>query len=109
MTKMVPITELASVIRSKNAGPFELTMDIIFKDQESFELVRKSEVINCDTISRLYQLDPSRILVLEPFEKALSYKITIVRPVDSGSTYERDTYGAAQHAPLLMIKVPLSD
>ena len=31
----VPIWELAEVIRSKNAGPYELTFDIIFKDAET--------------------------------------------------------------------------
>ena len=30
------LTELASVIRSKNSGPYELTFDVIFKDFETF-------------------------------------------------------------------------
>ena len=35
------ILEAAKVIRSKNAGPFELTFDIIFKDREYFELLSR--------------------------------------------------------------------
>ena len=31
------IRELAQVIRSKNSGPFELTLDIIFKDFETYK------------------------------------------------------------------------
>ena len=31
------LKDVASVIRSKNAGPFELTLDVLLKDQEMFE------------------------------------------------------------------------
>jgi hypothetical protein len=37
MTKKVSIIDLVKIIRSKNAGPFELTFDIIFKDKETYE------------------------------------------------------------------------
>ena len=40
------LTELARVIRSKNAGPFELTFDIIFKDAESYERARQSGIFS---------------------------------------------------------------
>lgn len=30
------IQDVASVIRSKNSGPYELTLDIIFKDWDIF-------------------------------------------------------------------------
>ena len=45
MTKEVSIIDLVKVIRSKNAGPFELTFDIIFKDKLTYEKVKKSKVI----------------------------------------------------------------
>jgi hypothetical protein len=34
--KEAPITDLAAVIRSKNAGPFELTLDILFKEEKHY-------------------------------------------------------------------------
>ena len=34
-----PLREIAKVIRSKNAGPFEITLDIVFKTKEDFESV----------------------------------------------------------------------
>lgn len=37
------LTDVASVIRSKNSGPYELTFDVIFKDYEMYE-DRKSVV-----------------------------------------------------------------
>ena len=36
------ILQLATVIRSKNAGPFELTFDILFDDPEKYALVKRS-------------------------------------------------------------------
>jgi hypothetical protein len=30
------------VVRSKNAGPFEITLDIIFKTKEDFEASRRA-------------------------------------------------------------------
>jgi len=51
MTKEVSIIDLASVIRSKNAGPFELTFDIIFKDKETYEKVKKTKVITKELIA----------------------------------------------------------
>ena len=36
------LTDVASVIRSKNSGPYELTFDIIFKD---FEMYQKNKEI----------------------------------------------------------------
>lgn len=39
MTKLVDIT---NIIRSKNSGPYELTMDIMFKTLQDYENVCSS-------------------------------------------------------------------
>ena len=39
----VRLTDAARVIRSKNSGPFELTLDILFKDRRYFDLARRSQ------------------------------------------------------------------
>jgi hypothetical protein len=36
------LKDLATVIRSKNASPFVLTIDIFFDDDEKYNLVKKS-------------------------------------------------------------------
>ncbi len=35
------IVSLAQVIRSKNAGPYELVLDILFKTKENYERVKE--------------------------------------------------------------------
>lgn len=78
----VPLIELAEVIRSKNSGPYELTMDIIFKDFDSYEKVKGQKVINEDLISRLYQIPKEDISSIINFDPAKAIKITIKRPVN---------------------------
>ena len=43
---MTVLSEIAEVIRSKNAGPFVVTFDIFFKDQADFEAVRGTGLID---------------------------------------------------------------
>ena len=100
----VTLKEVANVIRSKNAGPFELTLDVLLKDSEMFERIRKADVINKATIARLYQISEEDVIsiVYFPNAKAIkAIKATIVRPLPSGALGERDVYGAQQHAPLV--------
>lgn len=107
--KYKPITELAGVIRSKNAGPFELTFDIIFNDFTQYEYVKNTGVINRQLISKLYKIPESEIVSFVEYDPAKAIKITIVRPKPAGSTGETDVYGSQQHAPLLGIKIPWED
>ena len=98
---MVRLRDIASVIRSKNAGPFELTLDILLKDDETFELLRKANVINPSSIAKLYRIPESDVIGIVYFPNARAIKATIVRPCASGALQERDVYGAQQHGPLV--------
>ena len=98
---MVRLRDIASVIRSKNAGPFELTLDILLKDDETFELLRKANVINPSSIAKLYRIPESDVIGIVYFPNARAIKATIVRPCSSGALQERDVYGAQQHGPLV--------
>ena len=95
------LTDLASVIRSKNSGPYELTLDIIFNDYEGFEKIKQGGFISTDLICSLYNLTPDQIVNIIAFEPAKAIKATIKRPLCSGDLGETDVYGAQQHAPLL--------
>lgn len=92
------VKDVALVIRSKNAGPYELTFDLMFPDEETYDEVRKS--ITKAKIAQLYKIDESEVLSLVHFAPAHAIKITIVRPRASGDLGETDVYGAQQHAPL---------
>lgn len=102
---MQPLFELAKVLRSKNAGPFELTLDILFDCEETYRKVKDSGVISEETICRLYSISDKDVRHLVFYDQALGIKITISREVSSGSAGDRDVYGAQQHAPLMNLLI----
>ena len=104
---MIKLTEITDVIRSKNAGPYELTFDIMFTTQEWYEKVAKAGVINKDVICKLYKIKEEDVLSLVEFAPAKAIKATIRRPISSGAIGETDVYGAQQHAPLLSLEFDL--
>lgn len=101
MTKLVDVT---NIIRSKNSGPYELTMDIMFKSIEDFEDACSKKIINEELICELYKIKKEDIINIIEFKPANAIKITIKRPIASGDLGETDVYGAQQHAPLLSVE-----
>jgi hypothetical protein len=99
------IGSLAKVVRSKNAGPFELTFDIMFDDPAAYERVKKSGAINAQTVAGIYRVRLDDVLVCRPYDPAVAFKITIRRPVGSGDITDRDVYGCQQHVPLMEIAI----
>jgi len=101
------LTDIAAIIRSKNAGPYELTLDILFKTREWYEKARDAKAIDEPLVCALYGITPDKIINIITFDPANAIKVTIVRPLCSGDLGETDVYGAQQHAPLLSIVLDL--
>ncbi len=109
MSGTVPLKDLAKVIRSKNAGPYELTFDVMFTEPAVYAHVRDSGVLTRARMAELYQIDDADISYCNFFEPALAFKFTLIRQIaqgSQGSVGERDTFGAQQHAPLLDVQIP---
>ena len=77
--RTVPLSELADIIRSKNAGPFRITFDILFSDPARYRLVRDSHAL---TASRGQSLRdrPSEITSFYEVDMASAIKVTLRRP-----------------------------
>jgi hypothetical protein len=105
----VSLPEMADVIRSKNAGPYELTLDILFKNEKDYLYVKKINFFNAELISQLYGITTHKITRIIYFDPAWAVKITLIRPLVSGSIGDTDVYGAQQHAPLLVLKIPIPE
>jgi hypothetical protein len=102
----VPLREVARVIRSKNSGPYELTLDVIFPGEEVYRRVKAAGVFTREVVARLYGVPVEKVLKLVHYDPAFAVKATLVRPVVSGAVGETDVYGAQQHAPLLDLELP---
>ena len=102
----VPLSDIASVIRSKNAGPFLVTLDVIFDDALTYERLRDAQVISRKMIAELYRIKEDQIVGLFYNDAGRAIKITLNRRVPSGDFEDTDVYGAQQYLPLLNLEVP---
>ncbi|MEB3764867.1 MAG: DUF4387 domain-containing protein [Desulfurococcales archaeon] len=100
---MARLIDVASIIRSKNAGPFAITIDILFREKEC--AVKAYSYLTPERIASLYKENPSRIEVIL-YEPANAVKINIPRKIPAGHPGDTDVYGAQQHAPLLELEIP---
>ncbi|MGE4584697.1 MAG: DUF4387 domain-containing protein [Sphaerochaeta sp.] len=103
---MDTLVQLASMLRSKNSGPFLITLDIFFDDLATYRRVVQSNVLTEERIRTLYNLAEGQLLGIVFFEAALGIKITYRRNISSGTCGDRDVYGAQQHAPLMNLLIP---
>ena len=103
---MALIKDIAKVCKSKNAGPFDLTIDVVFDDDAMFERVRATGVLCPALFARLYGVAESDVL-FTPYPAGRAFKATLPRLVPAGEIGDTDVYGAQQHAPLLDVDIPL--
>lgn len=102
---MTTLAELAVICRSKNAGPFQLTLDIVLRDHATWRRVVESGAVTAASIGALYHVAEEDVL-LTLYESANAIKATLPRHGSAGDVGDGDVYGAQQHAPLLTIEIP---
>jgi hypothetical protein len=98
------LSDLAQVIRSKNAGPRRLTLDLMFASETDYRRVAQSPALSRERIGALYGLSPDDVSVI-PYPVGRAIKIVLARPIMAGDPGDRDVYGAQQHAPMLDIEI----
>ena len=91
--------DIAFVCRSKNAGPFQVTIDLMFSSDEDYAKVINSPNFTLEKIAELYRAEPRRVQI-KPFERILTIKVVLPRGNGSGSPLDTDVYGSQQHFPL---------
>ena len=96
--------EYTKLIRSKNAGPFELTFDIMFKERSGYDLVLKSGKLSARSVAALYGLQENEVRFFA-IEQILAFKISIPRKIFSGDVQDTDLYGGQFHGPLVRLQV----
>jgi hypothetical protein len=101
----VRLADCASLIRSKNAGPFTLTFDIIFAAAEPYERVKRAGVLTPELFADLYGVSSDEVQAFA-CDPALAFKFSIPRPHVQGDFGDGDLHGGQQYAPLLDVEVP---
>jgi hypothetical protein len=100
----VALDDLAEIVRSKNAGPFWMTLDVIFTDRTAYDWVAAQQTITARTVARLYRVDPETVQVFHlPGINVI--KASFPRPVSQGSIADPDMHSGQQHVPLAELPV----
>ncbi len=94
---MARLGDLGCRVRSKNAGPFAVTIDIFCPDEHSFATAR--EVMSGELVEDVYHLPAGSVTRFE-LDRIRVLKFSFRRPVIQGSRLDRDMH-AAQFAVLL--------
>jgi len=102
---MTTIAELCSLVRSKNAGPFVLTFDLIFTNEANYATVSRTGPITKALLARIYRQKEEDITLVY-HDQARAIKAWFPRPVFQGELRDSDCYGGQQYVPLMSISVP---
>lgn len=101
---MPRLAEVCRYVRSKNAGPFWLTVDLFFDGPESYALYRDHPAIGGDTLAPLYgvQADEVKRFAIDDLEVV---KLSFPRATPQGGAAERDMHGGQFYARLLDLRL----
>jgi hypothetical protein len=94
---------LALEVRSKNAGPFWMTLEAFMPDEESYRIA--DALITTELISALYHIAPASMQIFRIPELRV-VKVSFPRPVAQGSLHDRDMHAGQHHVPLANMVVP---
>jgi hypothetical protein len=101
---MAKVSEVCRHVRSKNAGPFWVTVDLFFDGQENFDRYSNSPTLHGESVARLCGTDSAhvrRIIVSD----LLMIKLTYPRRFPQGGVCERDMHSGQQYVRFLDLEL----
>lgn len=99
---MPELGSLVSKVRSKNAGPFWLTVDVFCGDATTFERVRRS--LRDEVVAGLFGVD-RQLLKRFDIPSLNVVKFSVPRPVVQGTRSDRDMHGAGWGSLLAELEI----
>ena len=100
------VGDIADLVRSKNAGPFWLTLDVFFPDAAAYRQVEASGVLTATRIGELYRVDPATVQLFH-LPSINVVKASFPRPTVQGSFSDTDIHAGQHHIPLAQLPVPV--
>jgi len=101
---MPKVNDVCRYIRSKNAGPFWITLDLFFTDKEAYEEFASAPHLQPKSIAALYDVDASLVKHF-PVPNLNVLKISFPRHAPQGGAMERDMHGGQQYVRLLDVEL----
>ncbi len=101
---MVKLRDVCRNIRSKNAGPFWVTIDIFFDGPESFQRYSEHDALGQEALGRIFGVDPALVKRF-PVASLDMVKLSYPRTSPQGGVLERDLHAGQQFVRLLPIEL----
>lgn len=101
---MPKVKDVCRHVRSKVAGPFWVTIDLMFDGQENYDRYAECPALSADSIATVYGVDPASVS-LYPVPNLKVLKISYPRRTPQGGVEERDLHSGQQYAYLLDLEL----
>lgn len=92
---MAELGEIVEKVRSKNAGPFWLTVDVFCGTPEAFDRVANG--LSTDRVAKAFGTDPTEMKRFD-IPSLNVVKFSLPRPAVQGTRFDRDMHGASYAA-----------
>ena len=92
--------DAAAIVRSKNAGPFAVTIDLFFADDETYRLARSSRLLTPPGVAAAYGVDVATVKGVWWDDRIRAAKVSLLRWSSSSDPLCADLFGAHLHTPL---------
>ncbi|MET7422570.1 DUF4387 family protein [Dactylosporangium sp. NPDC005555] len=102
---MTDIRSECSTFRTRNAGAFLVSSDMVFTTEEAYLRWRDSGVITAEAVAALLHVDPATVQIID-YPAANAIKVTMPRRTVAGGPDDTDLDSAAQFVPLLALRLP---
>jgi hypothetical protein len=105
------LSDLCRVLRSKNAGPYEVTIDAMFSSKINYDAIKASGILSSSNVAKAIGIAERDIVWIGFFDPAMSFKVTIPRirrgvKKSAGGFMESDIHGSQEHMGLAIMKLP---
>ncbi|MFV3075262.1 DUF4387 domain-containing protein [Niveispirillum fermenti] len=98
------LKDVCHYIRSKVAGPFWVTIDLMFDSKESFEKYSNDPALSATSIAGVYRIDPASVSHY-PVPNLNVLKISYPRRGSQGGVEERDLHSGQQYVYILDLEL----
>lgn len=117
LTSPETLTDIAPIIRSKNSGPYEITLDVVFSSLPIYNIIKAATLLSPETISGMYHLKEEEVIWCGFYDQAMAWKCTIPRRREAvvgedeivafanGGFMESDVHASQQYAGLLDLEL----
>ena len=101
---MPSVAEICRYVRSKNAGPFWITVDLFFRTRDDFDRYAGAPELSAAAVAGVFGVDAARMrrFALPDLHVV---KFSYPRTSAQGGRVERDMHGGQQYVPLLAVTV----